>query len=209
MYTLYGAPGSGSAAVELALERTGVRFRVVRAASWEPDSALDELQRLNPLKQVPTLQLPDDTVMTESAAILIHLGLVYPHSQLLPSDRTACAQSLRGLVFIAANCYSAIGVIDFPERWIADADDAAHDLIRRAARERLHLHWEMFADQFPAQPYLGGDSPGALDFLATVVSKWSGTRAHLREHRPAFHETLERIDRHPDVAPVLARHWPR
>lgn len=209
MYTLYGAPGSGSAAVEAALQRTGAPFRVVRAASWEPDSAIDALQRLNPLRQIPTLELPDGGVMTESAAILIHLGLEHPASHLLPRNRSACAQALRGLVYIAANCYSAIGVIDFPERWIAAGDDDAHDRIRRAARERLHLHWEMFADQFPAQPFLGGRHPGALDFLAAVVSKWSGTRDHLGLKRPAFLATLQRIESHPDVAPVFARHWPR
>jgi len=207
MYTLYGAPGSGSAAVEFALERTGAPFRLVRAASWEPDSALDALQRLNPLKQVPTLELPDGSVMTESAAILIYLGLAFPASRLLPHPGSACAQALRGLVFVAANCYAAIGVIDFPERWFADADDAAKESVQRAARERLHLHWDLFADQFGAQ--LRSDDPGALEVLAAVVSKWSGARAHLAARRPTFRATLERIEQHPAVAAVFARHWPR
>jgi GST-like protein len=206
MYTLYGSQGSGSASVEVALERTGAPYRVVRASSWEPDSAVDELARLNPLKQIPTLLLPDGSVLTESAAILIHLGLAFPAARLIPADPSASAQVLRGLVFIAANCYSAVGVIDFPERWIADGDDAEKERVRRAARERLHLHWDVFADQF--QRVLAPDEPGALDLLAAVVSKWSGTRPHLREHRPALYATLERIERHPAVAAVFARHWP-
>jgi GST-like protein len=41
-----------------------------------------------------------------------------------------------------------------------------------------------------------------------VVSKWSGSRAHVAQHRPRFHEALQRIDAHPKVAPVFARHWP-
>jgi GST-like protein len=40
------------------------------------------------------------------------------------------------------------------------------------------------------------------------VSKWAGTRAHLANARPAFHETLARIESDPRVAAVLARHWP-
>ena len=56
-------------------------------------------------------------------------------------------------------------------------------------------------------PYLEDVAPGALDFLAAVVSKWSGTRAHLKANRPQFLETLHRIKAHPDVAPVFARHW--
>ena len=39
------------------------------------------------------------------------------------------------------------------------------------------------------------------------VSKWSGSRAHLQQARPAFYETLLRIEAHPKVAPVFAQHW--
>jgi GST-like protein len=48
-----------------------------------------------------------------------------------------------------------------------------------------------------------------LEFMTAVVPKWSDTRLHLREHRPRFMGTLERIERHPAVAAVFARHWPR
>jgi len=207
MYTLYGSKGSGSAAVEVALERCGVPYRVVRASAWEPDSAIEELGRINPLKQIPTLVLPDGTVMSESAAILIHLGLVFPAARLLASDASRRAAQLRGLVFIAANCYAALSVGDFPQRWITDADDAAKDRVRAAARAQLHRHWDIFADQFPASPFLSGELPGSLDFLTAVVSKWSGARPHLKSSRPAFYDALIAIEQHPDVVPVFARHW--
>ncbi len=119
MYTLFGTIGSGSAAVEAALELAQLPYRVVRASSWERDSAQAELLVANPLGQIPTLRLPDGGVLTESAAILIHLGLEHPASGLLPAQSGARAQEIRGLVYIAANCYSAISIIDYPERWIA------------------------------------------------------------------------------------------
>ena len=84
MYVLYGARGSGAAAVEAALVLAGIPYRMVDAASWQPGPGLDELTRVNPLAQIPTLVLPDGSVMTESAAILIHLGLAHPDSGLLP-----------------------------------------------------------------------------------------------------------------------------
>jgi len=208
MYTLYGNNGSGSAAIEAALAIIGAPCRLVETASWAPNDAFVELLKLNPLGQIPTLVLPDGSVLSESAAILIHLGDVHGDSGLLPRDDSARAQALRGLTFIAANCYAAIGVIDFPERWCKDADEAMLERIRAGARARLHRYWEMFADLFPARPYLGGNDIGALDLLAAVVSKWSGARAHLQEARPAFHATLLRIEAQPKVAPVFARHWP-
>src|SRR5205085_5234551 len=126
-----------------------------------------------------TLVLDDGSVLSESAAILIHLARVHPQSGLLPDASSAHAQAIRGLVFIAANCYAAISIIDFPERWCEDADEATQQRIRAGTRARLHRHWEIFADLFPARPYLNGDAGCALDILAAVVSKWSGTRPPL------------------------------
>jgi GST-like protein len=211
MYTLYGKKGSGSATTQVALEVVGAPYKTIETASWEPNDAFNELLKLNPLGQIPTLVLPDGTVLSESAAILIHLGDAYPQSGLLPSNPAARAQAVRGMVFIAANCYAAISIIDFPERWCSDADndDAVKERIRAGTRARLHKHWEMFADLFPAQPYLGGSQLGALDIHAAVVSRWSGTRKHLEEHRPAFYATLMRIETHPKVATVFAQHWPK
>jgi len=207
-YTLYGSQGSGSAIVEMALAFCGQPVRLVDAASWEPASARDELYRVNPLGQIPTLVLPDGSVMTESAAILMHLGLAHPASALLPADAARRAQVLRGLVYIAANCYAAIGIIDFPERWCADPDDATNARIKAGARARLHHLWDVFADQFPAAPFLNGEHIGALDLMAVVVSKWSGSRQHLAASRPALTAALARIEADARVAPVLARHWP-
>ncbi|HTP98937.1 MAG TPA: glutathione S-transferase family protein [Casimicrobiaceae bacterium] len=206
-YVLYGTKGSGAAAVDAALTLAGVEFRNVDAASWEPGAGLDELSRVNPLAQIPTLVLPDGTVMTESAAILIHLGLAYPASDLLPSDASRRAQVVRGLVYVAANCYAAIGIIDFPERFVTDPDEAIRKRIKAGTTQRLHYLWGMFADAFPARPFLTGERLGALDLLAAVVSKWSGARKHLAESRPAFSALLGKIESDPRVAPVFARYF--
>ncbi len=208
MLKLFGTQGSGSAAIECALAHCGLPYTAVRASTWEADSAQAELARHNPLGQIPTLVLEDGTVLTESAAILIHLGLQHPQSGLLPSAASARALALRGLVFIASNCYSAISIGDYPERWTVSTSKAEHDLIKQAARQQLHHHWDVFADTFTGQPYLSGPAPGALDYLAAVVSKWSGTRPHLAKSRPDLLATLKLIEADARVAKVFARHWP-
>ena len=210
MYTLYGFTGSGSAAVECALEMTGADYRIVEAASWEQNEALAELERVNPLKQIPTLLLPDGTVLTESAAILMHLGFAFPNSGLLSTEPAERDRALRGLVYIPANCYSCITVIDYPERFTTMTDDAARAAVRAGATQRLHRHWDIFADLYPVddERFIAGEQPGALDLLAAVVSRWSGTRKHVKASRPAFSALLERIDSHPAVALVFGRHWP-
>lgn len=205
--TLYGSRGSGSAAIEMALHAVGLPFRSVRASSWEADSDQAALRAVNPLGQIPTLVLADGSVLTESAAILIHLGLCHPAAALLPAEPAARAQAIRGLVFIAANCYAAVSVSDYPERWTTQTSEAARAAVRRAARVQLHQAWSLFADAFGTQPdLLSPEVPGALAFLAVVVSQWSGARAHLQAQRPAFHALLQGLEAHPRLAAVLAEY---
>ena len=104
MYQLYGHKNSGAAAIEAALELCEVAYRFIDV-ELSMEAAL-ELQKLNPLKQIPTLQLPDGSILTESAAILIHLGLAFPKSSLLPNKAAERDQAIRGLVYIVSNCLS-------------------------------------------------------------------------------------------------------
>lgn len=74
MYTLYGTDDSGSCMIEIALPRCAVPWHRVDASSWQDGEGSAALARINPLKQIPTLVTPDGQVLTESAAILIHLA---------------------------------------------------------------------------------------------------------------------------------------
>lgn len=205
MYTLYGTQGTGSCIIEIALQRCGVEWRQVDACSWEDSAGSEALAQINPLKQIPTLQRPDGSVLTESAAILTHLGLQFPASALLAEEP---AQVIRGLVYIAANCYSAIGIIDYPERWTDSADAQQHEQLISGTRRRLHGAWEMFADQFADQLVTSQQFPNALGIMAAVVSRWAGGRAAIQQSRPEFSRGLAQVDVDPTVASVFARHWP-
>ncbi|KAA6179491.1 glutathione S-transferase [Pseudomonas fluorescens] len=205
MYTLYGTDESGSCMIEIALQRCAVPWQRVDASSWQDGAGSEALARINPLKQIPTLVTPDDQVLTESAAILIHLGLEYPDSHLLSGDR---AQIIRGLVYIAANCYSAIGILDYPQRWLGDADPAAQAQLTSGTRRYLHHAWVVFANQFAGQLFAPNQAPNALGIMAAAVSRWDEAREALNSLAPGFAQTLVRVDADPIVAPVFARHWP-
>jgi GST-like protein len=207
--TLYGCRRCGSAAVEMALAQAGVAVRLVEAWSQTPSQGLEELKRVNPLAQVPTLVFDDGTAMSESAAILIELGLRHPASGLLATDPAQRARQIRGLVYVAANCYAAIGVLDFPERWHPAPAKATREAMQATGRQSLHGLWALFADQFHDgdRAWLSDVRPGALDILAAVVSRWSGARAALAASRPGFAALLARVDAEPPYAAVVERHW--
>ena len=104
-YTLYGRPGWGSAIVEAQLVWYGLPFTVEPVGDLlrEPDSRR-KLEKINPLAQVPTLVLPDGTVMSESAAITLLLADITGQDSLVPGPGAPQrAAFLRWLIFIVAN----------------------------------------------------------------------------------------------------------
>lgn len=205
MYTLYGTDESGSCMIEIALQRCAVPWHRVDASSWHEGEGSEALARINPLKQIPTVVTPDGQVLTESAAILIHLGLEFPDAGLLAGNR---GKILRGLLYIAANCYSAIGIIDYPQRWLGDADQALQAHLVTGTRRYLHQAWVVFAEQFADQLFTPNHTPNALGIMAAAVSRWDGAREALSALAPGFAHTLAQVDADPIVAPVFARHWP-
>jgi GST-like protein len=207
MYTLFGANRSGSVAIEAALQLCHTAYQWVPASSWEEGPGTDRLKQVNPPCQVPTLVTPDGAVLTESAAILIWLGLAFPASGLLSAHGPTRAQQVRSLAFIASNCYSAIGIIDYPERWLPGSDNATLARLVEGAQARLYQQWTLFSDLFGAGCEWQPGTPGGPELLAAVVTRWSGTRNHLAIDRPAFLQSLEAIDRHPVMKDVLARRW--
>jgi hypothetical protein len=84
-HRLIGNPGCGSAIVEAALALSGLPYETEMLDIWRPGPERDRLFQLNPLGQVPVLVLPDGSVMTESAAMVLHVIDLAPGAGLAPS----------------------------------------------------------------------------------------------------------------------------
>ena len=106
-YVLYGDTGSGSAPVEMALAEAGqpVELREVPLAGDHQLAA--GYRALNPMGRIPTLILPDGTVLTESLAILLTLADSFPAAGLLPPPgdpgRAAALRWMGGRVWSPAH----------------------------------------------------------------------------------------------------------
>ncbi len=60
----------------------------------DPWSSPEELLAVNPMSQVPTLELDDGQILTNSSTILQWLEIAYPDPRLLPDDPAGCARVL-------------------------------------------------------------------------------------------------------------------
>ncbi len=122
--------------VQWALEELGLPYRVHGLDHTGGELDGEAFGRLNPFRQAPVIVDDDGFVVTESAAIVLHLAETA--GRLLPADR-------QGRMRVAQWCFTAVSTVeptlvarDFAE--IFDPDRAAlvlHEQVREIARRWL------------------------------------------------------------------------
>ena len=182
-YKLYGWSGSGSVAVQVALEEGGVPYERIWVGK-EPD-ALAAYRRINPTGKVPALALPDGTLMAESAAMLIHLAAAHPAAQLAPQPGTSRhALFLQWMVYLSANVYEAVLRIYYADRYLPAGASGA-DAVRERGTADYLSHLELIAASLG--PYVLGDSYSVADPYLYMLAGWSPLdKAELYARIPAL-----------------------
>jgi len=185
-YVLYGRPGWGSAIVEAQLEWLELPFEFVEVGDlFASGEARESLARVNPIAQLPTLVLADGRVMTESAAITLHLADVTGRTDLVPAAGDQVRPAfLRWLVFLVANIYPTFTYADNPQRFVRDAG-AARDF-RAAVDAYAQRLWRMVEVEAGA-PWFLGQGFSALDIYVAVMTRWRPRRRWFAEHAPRLH----------------------
>jgi GST-like protein len=204
---VYGQKGTGSVPVEATLLLLGEPYELVERGPTEKPEAGDvsdeEMARINPMQQVPAVVLPNGELMTESAAILIHLADSHPAARLSPAtDDPKRPAFLRWMIFVSAQIYGQVWARDDPGRLAADEAHKAVILARTA--ERMAHCWRiMDAQVSPGRYILGGDL-SALDLYVTVVSCWGPRRPRFYQEAPKLTEVVRRVDQDPRLAAFWA-----
>jgi GST-like protein len=163
--------------------------------------------RLNPQRQIPAVVLPSGELMTESAAILIHLAEAHPEAGLAPpAGAPQRAAFLRWMVYVPAQIYSMCWVRDVPSRLAEGA--AAEAVIKARTRERVADCWAMMEGQVQPAPWICGARLSVLDLYVTVVSRWIIRRKRFYEIAPKLGEVVRRVDADPRLAAFWAERMP-
>lgn len=203
-YVVYGGQGSGSVPVEAALTLVGAPYRVVERRVWEDKAAAEDMAKVNPLRQVPALVLPSGELMTESAAILIHLADSHPAAGLSPPlDSPLRPRFLRWMSYIATQIYALYWIRDDVSRLAAD--EAHGPILLERTRQRILDCWRMMDAQVkPAGRYMLGDAIGVLDLYLAVTSRWGPRRKGFYAAAPGLAPVVRAVD----AEPRLAAFWP-
>ncbi len=205
MYTLYNTPGAGGFAVQALLEELDLDYELVHLDFDAGDHKQKAYTDINPLGQVPTLVLPDGSVMTESAAMLIYLCDLHPESGLAPSPTFALrAKFLRWMMLLSSGVYIANLRCYHPEDFTS-ADDP--EPVREVGERHLTERWAVVEDALePGGPWLLGETYSAADIYAMMIAHWAPDTVANFERFPHLKRLCDGVRCRPAVARILPQH---
>ncbi|HEV6968311.1 glutathione S-transferase family protein [Roseateles sp.] len=205
--TLYGAQASGSVAVEAALTLLGLPYHLIEGATWAEEAARDRVATSNPMRQIPTLVMPDGEVMTESAAILIYLADLDPAATLAPAPSDPRRrQFLRWMLYVSSAIYSLHWIKPDVKR--IGAPESCRDAVVEAVHERIAFCWANMDSQLTPGDYLLGDELTVLDLYVAVVSRFGPWRERFHEVAPNMTPAVRRVDAEPRLAALWRERFP-
>ncbi len=208
-YQLFGRPGWGSALIEAQLLALDLPFVFEEVPDlFESEPGRRELARHNPLAQVPTLRLPDASLLTESAAITLHLADVTGRDDFVPgAAHLTRPQFLRWLVFIVANVYPTFTYADDPKRFVPGDEAVAKAFGKTVDDYRCRL-WGM-VEAAAGAPWFLGERYSALDIYIATMTHWRPGRRWFDEHTPTLAAIARRVDQDPKLHEMWKRNFPR
>lgn len=171
-YVVYSSKASGGFVVEAALAKAGAKYEAIMLDTSKGEHQTAEFTAINPMQQVPALKLPDGTLMTESAAMVIHLANVFPDKGLAPAVATAAhAGFLRWMVFMAASIYESDLRFFYSDRYTTDPKGA--DGVKSAAAQRMLRSFGIIEEAIGKGPFLCGKTMSIADAYLAMLSTWS------------------------------------
>ncbi len=204
MFKLYGRKGAGSMAVEALLAECGAAYEIIEV-SRDPDGLLAKsFLHINPRSEVPALLLPDNSIMTESAAMMIYLADLHPEAGFAPPAASPQrAQYLRWILYFAATVYTADLRMYYPARYSTEAFHA--DGIKAKAVADMQRDFEIFAGEFGAGPFILGEKMSAADIYAAMLFSWAPDVPKLFARHANIKALYDLVTARPAIAKVWAR----
>ena len=194
-------------APQILLEEVGADYRRVIIDTEKGEEMEADYLAVNPRGQIPALLLPDGSLLTESAAIVLHIADSHPDSDLLPSPGSVeRAQVYRWLFYSVANIYESDLRLYYSERFATDAHCVAS--IKNKAREDMDSAWELLEQQLGNGPYLLGDQYSVIDPYLLMLVYWHEQPQDLLARCPKLKRLCETVYQRPAVQRIWLQHYP-
>lgn len=201
--TLYGSPSTAALVVHWLLLELQIEHDLVLLDFDKREHKDAAYLALNPAGLVPTLVL-DGQVLTEAAAIALHLADRHPDAALLPAPGTADrAEAYRWMFWCANTVQPAYRAWFYPQEM---AGPEHVEATRQRARERLEGAWQHLAGHLSMRgPHVLGESLSVVDFMLVMLMRWSRNMPTPSDTWPALKAYADRLKARPAFAEVYRR----
>jgi len=193
MMTLYHSPATAAMVVHWLLLELELPHRIFPLDIDKREQKSPEYLKLNPAGVVPTLVIDDGPPICEAAAIAMHLGDLHPDRGLCPATGTPeRAQYYRWMFFLANTLQPAYRAWFYPTE---PAGEANVEATRREARARIETAWGQVAAHLEASggPYMLGEKLSVVDFMTTMLMRWSRNMPKPVDQWPVLHAYAQRM----------------
>lgn len=171
MHLVYTSPGTGGFVVQAVLEEAAAPYRLVEVDSKAGEHKSPDFLRLNPMGQVPVLELPNGKRMTETAAMVIHIADQLAPGKLAPDTRSPLRSDfLKWLIFMAVNLYAADLRAYYPGRYTTDS--AGAEGVKEAALRDMERQFDIIDRAIGDNRFLVGDAFTAGDPYLLMLAHW-------------------------------------
>jgi glutathione S-transferase len=199
----YGSQSTASLVVHWLLIELGIEHELHLLDFDRREQKSPEYLAINPQGRVPTLVL-DGQVLTESTAIAMHLADLHPEARLAPAIGTPeRAAYYRWMLFCAYTLMPA-----YRSWFYADepAGEAHAGEVKARARQQIEAAWQQVADHLERNgPYLLGTDLSAVDFVLTMLMRWSRNMPRPTDSWPVLRDFARRMKDRPSFAEVYRR----
>jgi glutathione S-transferase len=170
MLRLHYIPGSAAMAPHAALAEAGAEYTLVRVEEDESGRRPSAYLALNPWGQVPTLE-DGDLVLTEAAAIMLHITDRFPDAGLgAPVGTRQRSELYRWLAYLSTAVQPTYMRWFYPERFTTEHSGTG--AIRTSAAAALRRHIEWIDGELAARSWLVGEERTCADLYLFMLTRW-------------------------------------
>ena len=200
MLTLFGNLDSGNVhKVQMVLTYRGVQYRRVDVRQDLGQPQDPRYLAVNEIGKVPAVQFADETVLSDSGALLYFFGSGTP---LWPEGLQEQAEVLRWMFFEQYSHEPALAVLRYLRRFAQDGAAEPEHMADLAAKSRHVLG--VLDKRLADSDWVAGSAMTIADYALYPYSRWMDEVGMSRRDWPQIDRWLDRVEQAPAFLPLYA-----
>ena len=203
---LYYHAGACSTSNLIALEEAELSYEAIPVDLTDSLSPITaRVKKLNPMVQLPILELDDGTALTQNVAILPYIADLAPEKSLFPPQgRFERVQAESWLSFIAADLHTAFAT-EYAWTLIWEKNSPEWEKAHSFWMQRLDRRLKVLDERLTRHDFIAGAGFTVIDAYALIVLNWAQPTGFSLSSYENIVRYLKRLNARPAIQRVMKR----